>query len=71
MYLTVLGIPFTFVSPSVWKRAMGLNGTDKEFARTRAKHFFPTAELHRVKDHNRAEALLIAAYGRGKYLGEI
>lgn len=56
----------TLVAPKDWKKAMGLT-TDKEQARARAIRLFPEAaqSLARVKDHNRAEALLIAKYGHG------
>lgn len=62
--LAALRIPYHEVSPAVWKRAMGLQGKDKSASRALARSLFPTAELHRVKDHGRAEALLIAEYGR-------
>jgi crossover junction endodeoxyribonuclease RuvC len=48
--------------PSVWKRRMGLLGADKEASRRKAQELFPSASLSRAKDHNRAEALLLAAY---------
>lgn len=57
-----LCIPWQPVTPSVWKKAAGLS-SDKEAARAQASKLFPDMELHRIKDHNRAEALLIARYG--------
>lgn len=61
--LSTLGIPVVLVSPAKWKRAMGLT-TDKEASRATAQRLFPTMPLARKKDHNRAEALLLAEYGR-------
>jgi crossover junction endodeoxyribonuclease RuvC len=48
-------IPMTIVEPAVWKKAHHLRGGDKESARQRAN-----ALLARKKDHQRAEAALIA-----------
>lgn len=59
------------VTPQAWKKML-LAGTDKSkgTAVLRAKALFPTAAscLTRKKDHGRAEALLIAEYGRQKRL---
>lgn len=52
----------TLVRPTDWKKALRLAAT-KEQARALAVRLFPEASLHRVKDHNRAESLLIAKYG--------
>ncbi len=41
-------------------------GKDKELAIALAIQLFPKAPLSRKKDHNRAEALLIANYGNDK-----
>jgi crossover junction endodeoxyribonuclease RuvC len=56
------GIPLTVLEPAVWKRRLGLYGTDKETSRQRALQLFPAAHalLARRKDHGRAEAALIA-----------
>jgi crossover junction endodeoxyribonuclease RuvC len=58
---------YTMVTPVVWKRAMNLP-KDKDAARRMAQQWFPdrASELKRKKDEHRAEALLIALYGRGK-----
>ena len=61
--LGALGLAYTRIRPGVWKRALGLSG-DKEQARLRAMQLFPAADLRRKKDHGRAEALLLAWYGR-------
>lgn len=62
--LTVSQVPRYRVHPAVWKRKQGLIGTDKNYSRLIAQQRFPLADLARVKDHGRAEALLIADYGR-------
>lgn len=56
-------IPYLRVRPNVWKRALGLD-KDKEKTRLRAIERWPTAGLHRKKDHNRAEAIFLAEYCR-------
>lgn len=57
-------IPINLVSPSVWKKYLKI-GSDKEVARALAINLFPEAcsELSRKKDHDRAEALLLAFFG--------
>ena len=66
--ITALGLPWTAVRPAAWKRVMlaGLDKTDKSVSRIAAARLFPqvAADLSRVSDHGRAEALLIAAYGQ-------
>lgn len=67
--LQFASVPSELVTPSSWKRALGLinpgaTDTEKKHAgRCRAQMLFPKAPLDRQKDHNRAEALLIAHYG--------
>lgn len=53
------------VTPAGWKRAMGLLGGVKDASIPAALAHFPEASalLGRKRDHHRAEALLIAAYG--------
>lgn len=64
--LAALNLPFELVEPVVWKRRYGLLGTDKAAARPKAAQLFPSlaSSLTRAKDHGRADALLLAAYGR-------
>jgi len=56
------------VKPSQWQRSVGLSNVKsterKEASRMRARELFPSRldDLKRKKDHNRAEALLIATY---------
>ena len=59
--------PFTIVSPSIWKKFLGLQ-RDKDAARRLAQQWFPelASSLTKKKDEHRAEALLLAYYGRGR-----
>lgn len=62
--LQALGIRLQLVPPQSWKRALGI-GKDKAKSGAKASLMYPgSAEYwRRVKDHNRAEALLLAHYG--------
>jgi len=62
--LAALCIPVRFVTPTVWKKYWRLT-KDKEKSRALAIQIFPACANHfsRKKDHNRAEAALIARYG--------
>lgn len=62
--LGVLGIPYSRAIPAVWKRHMGLLGTEKDAARQLALVRFPDAAhlLQRKKDNGRADALLLALW---------
>lgn len=55
-----------FTTPSQWKAKLGLLNSDKGASREKAINLFPSSEkmLLRVKDDGRAEALLMAHYGR-------
>jgi crossover junction endodeoxyribonuclease RuvC len=57
-------IPFHIVSPSVWKKYWKLD-RDKEKSRALALRLFPicASQFARKKDHNKAEAALLARYG--------
>jgi len=57
--LQAAGCSIELISASAWKAALGL-GSDKQASLDRARLLFPSAELHLVKHHNRAEAALIA-----------
>jgi Holliday junction resolvasome RuvABC endonuclease subunit len=65
--IALCAIPLEIIEPSVWKRALRLKGKDKELSRQRALELFPLAQhlLTRRKDHQRAEAMLLAYYGAG------
>lgn len=58
-------VPYTLVTPPKWKQHHRLP-KDKDAARARALQLFPSlsGDLARKKDADRAEALLIAAYGQ-------
>lgn len=63
--LAGLGIPCTTVTPAVWTKAMRVAG-GKDGSRQRAMELWPDkAQLFkRVKDDGRADAALIAAWGK-------
>lgn len=60
------GLPHEMVTPQIWKKHFGLD-SDKEKARTLAQRLYPEASLARMKDHNRAESILIARYGYERF----
>lgn len=70
--IAALGLPSVHITPVVWKKAMltAGSGQDKGASILHALRLFPNAAdyLTRKKDDGRAEALLIAAYLRGKQL---
>ena len=55
-----------FITPAQWKGKLGLLNSSKGASREKAVNLFPSTEsrLTRVKDDGRAEALLLAYYGR-------
>jgi crossover junction endodeoxyribonuclease RuvC len=57
-------VPFELVAPTVWKKRLGLVGRDKEAGRALAIRLYPQLEgsLHRVRDHGRADALLMGRW---------
>lgn len=59
------GYRTSYPTPQAWKKLYGIAGPDKERAREIASNLYPALApmLNRVKDHNRAEAVLIAHYG--------
>ena len=65
--VAALSMSYTLVTPVRWKREM-MEGMPKEkgASRVRAMQLFPTLadQLGLVKHHGRADALLIAEYGR-------
>lgn len=69
--LAALRIPYERVEPAKWKREMGIaSGSDKGASIIRASQLFPAASLSRKKDDGRADALLLAEWGRRKLLGK-
>jgi crossover junction endodeoxyribonuclease RuvC len=65
-----LAVPLNLVTAAVWKRQMGLDAS-KQVSLDRCRLLFPTAEVGRQKDHNRAEALLLAEYSRRAFTGQV
>lgn len=66
--LACVGIRTEFVRPAAWKKALGLN-SDAEVSRAKALEYFPEASefFMRKMDHNRAEAALLAEFGKRNY----
>jgi hypothetical protein len=61
--LQVVRARIALVTPNTWKKSMGLS-SDKSASLDKARLLFPTADLDRKKDHNRAESLLIALFAQ-------
>jgi crossover junction endodeoxyribonuclease RuvC len=63
--LAVMMIPTTFVLPRIWQRHHRI-GPTPDAARQRAAQLYPgiASRLTKKADANRADALLIASYGR-------
>lgn len=59
---SALKMQMHFVTPQTWKKHYKLP-SDKEYARSKAIELYPDAHLHRKKDADKAEAILIARYG--------
>lgn len=75
-----LEIPRTFVGPKSWKRYYRLTKDDKEAARLRASEVYPhhsaqwemvRGEIDRAQAGGRAEAALIALFGRLTLEGKV
>jgi len=71
MALATCQIPYTLVPPQTWKRALSVLGKPgqpdqerKAATVLRAKQLFPWIDLPYKKDHNSADALLLAEYMR-------
>lgn len=62
--IATLKIPMVLVRPAAWKKKAGLLHTNKDLARTKALQIFPEADLNLKKCIGRADAILIAMYGR-------
>jgi hypothetical protein len=59
-----LGTPYTLVTPQRWKNVMMADmPKEKGASILAALRLFPDLSLPRKKDHNRADSILIAAYG--------
>jgi len=65
--IATLGLSLEMPSPQRWKKEMLADqGKEKDASRFKAMQLFPTVagQLNRKKDDGRAEALLMAEYGR-------
>ena len=64
--LAALNIPLVMVTPQRWKKNAKLIGKDKDAARTLAIQLYPelSDRLSRKKDIGRADAILIAEFGK-------
>jgi crossover junction endodeoxyribonuclease RuvC len=65
--IAAFGLPLEMPSPQRWKKEiMADQGKDKDASRFKAIALFPAlaTQLARVKDDGRAEALLLAEYGK-------
>lgn len=67
--LACRGIPTVYVTPQAWKKAFGLIGKEKDYARTVAAQMMPeiASGVARKKDIGKADAALIAYYGVRKF----
>lgn len=65
---TLMNYPVAYATPKEWKHHWGLSA-NKDESVVLARRLFPEARDHlkRVKDHGRAEALLIAGYWRDQF----
>lgn len=59
-------LPYTLVTPQAWKKELMQGISDKDAARLRAQQLFPkmSESLRFKKDIGKADALLIAEFGR-------
>jgi crossover junction endodeoxyribonuclease RuvC len=66
--IALCGIPIEMIEASAWKRFFHLHAGDKEGARALALQRFPDAHalFARRRDHNRAEAALIALFASAR-----
>lgn len=64
--LSGVSIPIVHAQPAAWKRRAGLLGRDKtaSVVLARSRLAWPKGTLELAKHHNRAEAALLALYGR-------
>ncbi|MBC8388982.1 MAG: hypothetical protein H8E13_13180 [Actinobacteria bacterium] len=65
--LTALEMKYKLVTPQKWKKEFNLKGKNKKDSIAVAKKLFPNIKITKSKD-GRADALLIAEYGRRLYL---
>jgi crossover junction endodeoxyribonuclease RuvC len=59
-----LQLPLILVRPAAWKKRAGLLKAEKDAARTKVLQLFPKSGLNLKKDIGKADAILIAMFGR-------
>ena len=69
--LSALGFTYELVRPQEWKKEFGLFKAEKDASRKQAIALYPLLPLSRKKDHGRAEAILLAEYGRRRFTGPV
>ncbi len=62
--VATLELPLVLVTPLFWKKNAGLIHTEKDKARTLAQQLYPEAPLGKKGDIGKADAILIARFGR-------
>lgn len=67
--LAALRLPYQTVRPSIWRPQMVGAKTDKNMSRKVCMELFPRLKLPLVKDSDKAEAVMIAEWGRRRDLG--
>ncbi len=67
--LAALRLPYSTVRPGVWRPQMVGAKTDKNMSRKVCQQLFPALKLPLVKDADKAEAVMIAEWGRRRDLG--
>jgi crossover junction endodeoxyribonuclease RuvC len=71
-WLKGAGVRVEWAPPATWKRELKVNG-GKDGSRAKASNLWPVqaGEFRRVKDDGRAEAALIAEFGRRKEMRNV
>lgn len=67
--LSALRLPYHTVRPSEWRPQMVGAKTDKNMSRKVCQQLFPRLKLPLVKDSDKAEAVMLAEWGRRHDLG--
>ena len=67
--LSALAVPLDYVTPSRWKPAYGLTGASKAESIRKAIDLFPELSERPKLTHDQAEAVLLAEYGRRRWMG--
>lgn len=60
----MLGYTVQRVRPQTWQKFFGLKGGDKKLSIGTVQRLYPNAGVKLAKDHNKAEAVLIAHWAR-------